>query len=197
MALRKRTSTRFSARMIEGAKPLAAMPGFVPPQLVTLKPKPPAGHRWIHEIKFDGYRSQVHLDRGRVRIFTRKGLDWTKRFSAIAEAFAGIPVERAIIDGEIVVVEDQRTDFGALQADLAASRQDRLLFYAFDLLHLEGFDLRKAPLIERKRILKALYDETGVAAPMLNSEHLQTHGAEMFEGARRMNLDGSCSAFRA
>jgi bifunctional non-homologous end joining protein LigD len=135
----------------------------------------------------------VHLDRGRVRIFTRKGLDWTKRFSAIADVFAGIPVERAIIDGEIVVIEDERTNFGALQAELAAGRQDRLLFYAFDLLYLEGFDLRKAAQIERKRILKSLYDETGLAAPVLYSEHLETDGAEMFEAARRMNLEGIVS----
>ena len=145
--------------MIEGAQPSAEMPGFIPSQLATLKPKPPAGDRWIHEIKFDGYRAQVHLNGGRVRIFTRKGLDWTKRFSAIAEAFAGIPIERAIIDGEIVVVENERTDFGALQADLSAGKQNRLLYYAFDMLYLEGFDLRRSPQIERKRILKSLFDD--------------------------------------
>jgi bifunctional non-homologous end joining protein LigD len=126
----------------------------------------------------------VHIGQGRVRIFTRKGLDWTKRFSAIVEAFAGIPVERAIIDGEIVVVEDERTNFGALQADLAAGRQDRMLFYGFDLLYLAGFDLRRLPQIERKRVLKSLYDETGLSAPVLYSEHLETDGAEMLEAAR-------------
>ncbi len=179
--------------MIEGAVPSSEMPGFIPPQLATLKPKPPAGDRWVHEIKFDGYRAQVHLNKGRVRIFTRKGLDWSKRFSAVAETFAGIPVERAIIDGEIVVIENERTDFGALQADLAAGRQDRMIYYAFDLLYLEGFDLRKSPLIERKRILKAMFDETGLSAPVLYSEHLETDGAEMFEAARRMNLEGIVS----
>jgi bifunctional non-homologous end joining protein LigD len=138
----------------------------IPPQFATLKPKPRAGDRWIHEIKFDGYRAQVHINKGRVRIFTRKGLDWTKKFSVIAEAFARIPVERAIIDGEIVVVEDE---------------------------HLDGFDLRKSPQIERKRILKQMFDETGLAAPVLYSEHLETDGAEMFEAARKMNLEGIVS----
>jgi bifunctional non-homologous end joining protein LigD len=71
------TQVRFLARTVEGAVPLAAMPGFVQPQLATLKAKPPAGERWIHEIKFDGYRAEVHIDRGRVRIFTRKGVDLT------------------------------------------------------------------------------------------------------------------------
>jgi bifunctional non-homologous end joining protein LigD len=92
-----------------------------------------------------------------------------------------------------VVVEDQRTNFGALQADLAAGRQDRMLFYAFDLLYLEGFDLRRSPRTERKRILKSLYDETGLSAPVLYSEHLETDGYEMFEAARRMNLEGIVS----
>jgi bifunctional non-homologous end joining protein LigD len=84
----------------------------------------------------------------------------------IAGAF-DIPVERAILDGEIVVVRDGRTSFSELQAELAKVNQDSLLFYAFDLPYLEGFDLRKAPLVERKRILKMLFDETGLERPIL------------------------------
>jgi bifunctional non-homologous end joining protein LigD len=86
------------------------MPGFVPPQLASLGSKPPAGDNWLHEIKYDGYRLQIHLDKGRVTIRTRTGLDWTKRFSAIAAAF-DIPVDRAIFDGEVVAVKDGRTNF--------------------------------------------------------------------------------------
>jgi bifunctional non-homologous end joining protein LigD len=93
----------------------------------------------------------------------------------------------------VVAVPDSRTDFGALQADLSAGRQDRLLYYAFDLLHLDGYDLRKVPLLERKRLLKDLIDRTGLAAPVLYSEHMETDGAEMFEAARRMNLEGIVS----
>ena len=125
MALRKRTSTQFSARIVPGATPAAEMPGFIPPQLATLKAKAPAGDRWIHEIKYDGYRVQVHADRGRVHIFTRSGLDWTKKFALIAESFEGLPIDRAIVDGEVVVIKDGRTDFGALQAELAAGRHGR------------------------------------------------------------------------
>jgi bifunctional non-homologous end joining protein LigD len=95
--LAKRTQTRFLARTIDGSKP-SAMPGFVPPQLASLRSKPPAGDNWLHEIKYDGYRLQIHLDKGRVTIRTRTGLDWTKRFSAIAAAF-DIPVDRAIFHG--------------------------------------------------------------------------------------------------
>ena len=97
------------------------MPGFVPPQLASLRSKPPAGDNWLHEIKYDGYRLQIHLDKGRVTIRTRTGLDWTKRFSAIAAAF-DIPVDRAIFDGEVVAVKDGRTNFSELQAVSHLSR---------------------------------------------------------------------------
>ena len=98
----KRTQTRFLARTIDGSNP-SAMPRFVPPQLASLGSKLPAGDNWFHEIKYDGYRLQIHLDTGRVTIRTRTGLDWTKRLSAIAAAF-DIPVDRAIFDGEVVAV---------------------------------------------------------------------------------------------
>lgn len=107
------------------------MPGFVPPQLASLRSKPPAGDNWLHEIKYDGYRLQIHLDKGRVTIRTRTGLDWTKRFSAIAAAF-DIPVDRAIFDGEVVAVKDGRTNFSELQAALAAGRQEALTFNVFE-----------------------------------------------------------------
>jgi bifunctional non-homologous end joining protein LigD len=98
------------------------MPGFIKPQLATLKSRAPKGDQWLHEIKYDGYRIQVHLNRGRKKVFTRNGLDWTKRFSVIAGALdlSG----QAIIDGEVVVIKNGRTNFSELQAELAAGRQD-------------------------------------------------------------------------
>src|SRR4051812_15816369 len=128
------------------------MPGFIKPQLATLKAKAPQGGQWLHEIKYDGYRVQVHLNRGRKKVFTRNGLDWTKRFTEIAGALA-ISGE-AIIDGEVGVVHQGRTNFSELQAELAAGRQGRLIYYAFDLLWRNG-DLRQLPQIERKQA--ALY----------------------------------------
>ena len=95
------------------------MPGFIKPQLATLKSKAPKGDQWLHEIKYDGYHVQVHLNRGRKKVFTRNGLDWTKRFTEIAGALA-IPGE-AIIDGEVVVVHEGRTNFSELQAELAGA----------------------------------------------------------------------------
>jgi ATP-dependent DNA ligase len=100
------------------------MPGFIKPQLATLKSKAPNGEQWLHEIKYDGYRIQVHANQGRKKVYTRNGLDWTKRFSSIAAAL-DVPGE-AIIDGEVVVVHEGRTNFSELQAELAAGRQDRL-----------------------------------------------------------------------
>lgn len=187
----KRTSTRFTARMIEGAKP-SEMPGFIEPQLATLKSKPPSGDTWVHEIKFDGYRVQTHLSKGRVTCFTRKGLDWTKRFPSIIAAF-DLPVERAIFDGELVVIKDNRANFSELQADLASGRRDRLSYYVFDLLFLDGFDLRQSPLVERKRVLKMLFEETRLASPVFYSEHFEVDGAQMYENACRLNLEGIIS----
>jgi bifunctional non-homologous end joining protein LigD len=103
--------------MIQAAKP-SEMPGFIAPQLAASRTKAPAGDQWLHEIKYDGYRVQLHVNKQGRTIFTRNGLDWTRRFSVIAGAF-DIPVERAILDGEIVVIKDGRASFSELQAELA------------------------------------------------------------------------------
>ena len=166
------------------------MPGFIKPQLATLKTKAPKGEQWLHEIKYDGYRIQVHLNRGRKKVYTRNGLDWTKRFTEIAGALA-ISGE-AIIDGEVVVVHDGRTNFSELQAELAAGRQGRLVYYAFDLLWRDG-DLRKLPQIERKQRLLDLLGENDVELPVLYSEHLTGDGQKMFEHAAKLNWEGIIS----
>src|SRR5829696_8252081 len=157
------------------------MPGFIKPQLATLKSKAPKGEQRLHEIKYDGYRVQVHVNAGKKKVYTRNGLDWTKRFSVIAGAL-DIPGE-AIIDGEVVVTYEGRTNFSELQAELAAGRQDRLVYYAFDLLHRDGIDLRRLPQIERKDALRKLFDEFEIEAPILYSEHLVGDGQRMFEHA--------------
>jgi bifunctional non-homologous end joining protein LigD len=182
MAKRVRTG-RSSAEKSE-------MPGFIKPQLATLKTRAPKGEQWLHEIKFDGYRVQVHLNKGKRKVYTRNGLDWTKRFSVIAGAL-DIPGQ-AIIDGEVVVVHDGRTNFSELQAELAAGNQDRLTFYAFDLLWRDG-DLRGLPQIERKQALLDLLGENGIEAPIVFSEHLTGDGQEMFEHAAKLGWEGIVS----
>src|SRR5581483_941553 len=134
-----------------------AMPSFVPPCLATLSDRPPGRGAWLHEIKFDGYRMQARLDRGRVSLLTRKGLDWTNKFPTIAAAIAKLPAESALIDGEVVAEDtDGISSFSLLQQDLKSRRHDRMAFYAFDLLHLDGTDLMPLPLKTRKSALARL-----------------------------------------
>lgn len=132
------------------------MPGFIKPQLATFKSIAPSGDQWLHEIKYDGYRTELHTNAGKKKAYTWNGLDWTKRLSRIAGSL-GVPGQ-AIVGGEVVVVHEGRTNFSELQADLANGSQDRLLYYAFDLLWLDGQDLRKRPQVERKALLKELFD---------------------------------------
>ena len=164
------------------------MPGFIKPQLATLKMKAPAGVDWIHEIKYDGYRIQLHIDGDNRKAFTRNGHNWISKFSAIAGAF-DIP-DQAIIDGEVVVIHEGRTNFSELQAELAGGRQDRLLYYAFDLLWLDGKDLRKTSQLARKELLKELFETHGIEPPALYSEHLMATG-------RRCSRPQHCSTTRA
>jgi bifunctional non-homologous end joining protein LigD len=166
------------------------MPGFIRPQLATLKTKAPKGEKWLHEIKFDGYRVQVNINSGKKTVFTRNGLDWTKRFSQIAGAL-DIPGQ-AILDGEVVVIHERRTNFSELQAELAAGRQDRLVYYAFDLLWRDG-DLRTLPQLERKQALSQLLGENDIEKPVLYSEHLTGDGQVMFEHAAKLGWEGIVS----
>jgi bifunctional non-homologous end joining protein LigD len=129
---------------------------FIEPLLPTLVEKPPEGDEWIHEVKFDGYRSQVVIDDGDVRIFTRNGLDWTAKYRNLVEAAKQLPVTSAIVDGEIVVLNEAGlSDFGALRKAINR-RQHDLYFVAFDLLHVDGHDLRDMALEDRREILHHL-----------------------------------------
>lgn len=171
----------------------APLPDFVEPQLATLVDKAPSGARWVHEIKFDGYRLEVRIEDGEVRLLTRTGLDWTSRFgSRLAEAFKALPASNALIDGELVVEGGNgASSFSALQADLSEERTDRFLFYAFDLLFLDGEDLRRKPLVERKAALAKLL--AGVPDPLRYSEHFEEDGDVMLRHACRLSLEGLVS----
>ena len=152
----RRSRTRFDARALPAAKP-APFPEFIEPSHPTLREKAPSGERWVHEIKFDGYRAQAHLRQGQPAIYTRRGCYWTRRFQPIADALATLPADDLILDGEAVVADSRGVpDFGLLHADLAGGRKDRLLYYAFDLLYLDRIDLRAVRLAERKRVLLEL-----------------------------------------
>ncbi len=173
----------------------AALPDFVPPSLATLRASAPGGRGWIHEIKFDGYRIQARLDHGKVRLLTRKGLDWTKRFPNVAEAVADLPAETALIDGEIVVENGRGiSDFSMLQQALKEGRRGGFIYYVFDLLHLDGRDLRGLPVIERKAELEGLLDSAEPAGDVIRySGHFDEDGSVVLRHACSMALEGIVS----
>ena len=170
----------------------ADAPAFIEPSLATLRDRAPQGEEWIHEIKFDGYRAQAHLDGANTTIYTRRGYDWTDRFEAIATSLRKLRIKRAIFDGEIIVPDERgASDFHRLQEDLARKRDDRFVYFIFDLLYLNERDLRSQPLLERKAQLAKLLKK---AAPAIRySEHLTVDGSEMFEKACEMKLEGIVS----
>jgi bifunctional non-homologous end joining protein LigD len=170
------------------------IPEFVTPQLCTLVERPPAGEGWGHEIKLDGYRMQLRVEDGRATLKTRKGLDWTEKFAAIAEAASSLP--DALIDGEIVALDDKaEPNFAALQAALSDGKTDNLMFYAFDLLFVDEFDLRRQPLRERKRRLRELLQGKGKdgGGVIHYLDHLETGGEAVWESACKMSLEGIVS----
>jgi len=170
----------------------APFPGFVEPALASSIEKVPSGARWIHEIKFDGYRVQVQLANEAVRVFTRRGHDWTNRFKKVADDAWHIKAGSAIVDGEIVVpAADGTTDFSVLQNELKG-RSTSIVLVAFDLLYLNGRDLRKLPLFQRKTELKKIIDGTEIQF----SESFELEGADIFAHACRIGLEGIVSKVR-
>jgi len=172
----------------------AEMPDFVRPQLCKLTSRPPSVDGWMHEIKFDGYRIQMRVEDGEVSLKTRKGLDWTNRFSTIAKAAAKLP--DVIIDGEIVALNKAgEPDFSAMQAALSNGSTDDLVFFAFDMLFFAGEDLRQAPLFERKkRLRKILVKVIRVnRSPIRYVEHFKAGGDAILDSARRAGLEGIVS----
>lgn len=188
-------ATLLQPSALRGAK-RAALPNFIAPALATLGATPPASKQWIHEIKFDGYRMQARIDAGRIQLLTRSGLDWTAKFGGeIVAALQALPVSAAIIDGEIIVETNaSASDFSALQADLSEGRSDRFVFFVFDLLYLDGYDLRAASLIERKKLLDQV---VGARRGRIRySLHFEDPGAIVLSHACRLGLEGVVSKLR-
>ena len=167
----------------------------VEPELATLVDQAPEGDEWIHEIKLDGYRMLARLEDGEVRLFTRNGKDWTAKMPAVAAALGELSVERAWIDGELVVLNERGiSDFQTLQNTLGEGAS-ALTYYAFDLLHLDGFDLTAVPLLERKKLLSkvlATLPETAATTVRL-SEHVAGNGPAFFAKAAEVGLEGIIS----
>lgn len=169
-----------------------ALPAFIEPQLCRSVERPSSGSDWVHEIKFDGYRIQMRIENGVVTLKTRKGLDWTARFGAIAKAAASLP--DAIIDGEIVALDDHGSpDFAALQAALSEGKTDDLVFFGFDMLFDGSADLREKPLLARKERLKSYLEEHADGVTLRYVEHFDTGGDAVLKSACRLSLEGIVS----
>jgi bifunctional non-homologous end joining protein LigD len=172
----------------------AALPSFVEPELATLQATAPEGKQWLHEIKFDGYRMQGAIQKGKCVLRTRKGLDWTEKFAPIAEQLAALPIESALVDGEIVVEDENGVaDFGGLQKALKEGARDKLVFYVFDLLHLNGRDLTKLKLSDRKALLGEVMKSAPEGGPLRYSAHFDQNGDLMLKHICRLSAEGIIS----
>src|SRR5947208_16442689 len=183
----KRSPSRRPARVAAGRQ--APIPGFLQPCDPTLHERAPTGSEWVHEIKTDGYRAQVHIRHGKVTIYSRSGYDWTEQFAPVAKAAAKLKVRQAIIDGEATVLGSTGLpDFRALRRELGNPESSRLLYHAFDLLYLEGTDLRPASLLDRKQALKSVLQNA--SSTLVYVDYLEADGGRVFEHACRMGLEG-------
>jgi bifunctional non-homologous end joining protein LigD len=198
-----KTSTRNSS----GAKPAnlpgavkAPLPREITVELATLAPQPPEGDQWLHEIKFDGYRLVAVVEHGKAKLITRRQQDWTQRYPEVAAACAAVPAQSAVLDGELVaLLPSGVSSFQALQNAARPGGDARLVYIAFDLLYLDGYDLRRVPLIDRKQRLHELLhpnDTRDHTATILYSDHLEGKGAAFLRESCRLGLEGIISKRR-
>jgi bifunctional non-homologous end joining protein LigD len=195
-----RKAVRANASLAEKQQPVTRskavtvkhLPTFIEPALCKLMTEPPESDEWLHEVKLDGYRLQLRVANGKVTLRTRKGLDWTDRFSSVAQAARSLPP--CIIDGEVVALDAQgNPSFAALQAALGEDDSSKLVFFAFDLLFAQQHDLRKQPLTERKAQLQTLLSTLDSDTQLRYVEHVVGNGSDVLKSACRMKLEGVIS----
>lgn len=166
-------------------------PGFVPPQLAQLVSHPPQENNWVHELKLDGYRLQLHWHRNKAQIFTRNKNDWTAKFPGLVAELKKLKTDSCILDGEAVIVDsDGKSNFQMLQNAMEEGESKEVLFYAFDLLYLNGHDLREHPLLARKELLRKLISKNG---EFLYCEHFSSDAEEFLHSACKLELEGMIS----
>ncbi len=169
-------------------------PQKILPQLPKLVDSIPSAEDWLHEVKYDGYRIVCVLKGGSARLWTRNGLDWTERFAVFEQTLSDLPIKDAIFDGEVVVLDsDGISDFQALQNVLKEGGRGRLVYYLFDLVHAQGYDLSRVPLAERKAFLKKILEPLGEDSPVRYSDHIRGEGERVFQHACRFSLEGIVS----
>src|SRR5690348_1488657 len=178
VALRHRPRSQSALPVVPREARKAAIPRFIEPCHPTERSHAPTDNEYVHEVKFDGYRVQVHRTAEGVKVFTRNGLDWTDEFAHIAHAAGELKSQSFIIDGEAIVEDPHgNADWHALKRSLGT---DKLRCYSFDLLYLNGYDLRRAPLMARKQVLRRLLGDNPVILP---AEYFETNGQQLFEAA--------------
>lgn len=169
------------------------MPEFIPPQLATLEGEPPNGDQWLHELKFDGYRMLCHLNRGEVRFWSRNKKDWTHKFPRLGKAVKDFPASSAILDGEVVAVDSKgRPSFQKLQQAMKTGDAG-FVFHVFDLIYLDGFNLTRTPLRERKSLLSQLFESVDAKSPLRYSDHVEGNGPQFFKQACQYGIEGIVS----
>lgn len=179
-------------RNLPGARK-AAQPEFIAPQLATLVPDAPSGNDWLHELKFDGYRMVCHLQRGKARFWSRNQKDWTEKFPNLSKALKALPATAAILDGEVVVVDKAgRSSFQKLQQSMKGGSAS-FVFQIFDLIYLDGFNLTRVPLRERKALLEELLAGVHAKGPLRYSDHVVGDGDRFFKQACAYGLEGTVS----
>jgi bifunctional non-homologous end joining protein LigD len=179
-----------SINKLTGARK-SKLPAFIAPQLATLVKGPPAGAEWLHELKFDGYRMLCRIDRGKVTFWSRNEKEWTEKFRSVAEFVKSLPLTTAILDGEIVVMDAQgHSSFQKLQRAMGKS-DTGFVYQVFDLIYLDGFDLTRTALQDRKRLLKDLCGSS--RGTIRYSEHIAGNGDSFFKHACEYGIEGIVS----
>jgi bifunctional non-homologous end joining protein LigD len=171
----------------------ARLPATLEPELATLVDMPPSGAEWLHEIKLDGYRIVARIDTGQVRLLTRSGNDWSERMPDLRDTLARLPVQ-ALLDGELVALDEHGVSkFQTLQNSLSEGADAALSYYVFDLLHLDGRDLSRLPLVERKAELRRLLERYAgeLGSKVRISDHVVGNGPEFFQRACKLGLEGT------
>lgn len=189
---KKKLTQNIGLQTLDGAHK-ATQPSVIDPELATYVDNPPDGDRWLHEIKFDGYRLIAFITNKKVKLVTRHHQDWTDKFITIADSLQKLKLPNAIFDGEIVALDqNQHSDFQLLQNSLQEDNPASLVYYIFDLLYYDGYDLTQVKLIERKNLLSHLIGDLNQFS-IRYSDHIIGNGKEFFDKACEMELEGILS----
>jgi bifunctional non-homologous end joining protein LigD len=187
-----RSQGKLSVVPIAVSPSVTKLPTFLEPQLCTLVARPPSGSDWLHEIKYDGWRMLARKQSDDVRLYTRGGVEWSQRLPRLVDAIRELPIASGWLDGEIVHLDDAGCpDFEQLQRDMRARAERRLVFHVFDLPWLDGEDLTRRPLVDRKMLLHGAVKDAG---PRIRfTDHIVGGGPDVFARADPLDLEGIVS----